>query len=86
MTTPTIVTYDSLKHDVEVSKLKKAQIQAKYGLPTAAATSRLLREAGLKIRPTRGPVFQLVGKPTDETVVLSDRTLQGDNVTNQSNY
>lgn len=65
MTTPTIVTYDSLKHDVEVSKLKKAQIQAKYGLPTAAATSRLLREAGLKIRPTRGPVFQLVGKPTE---------------------
>lgn len=84
MTNPAIVSYESLKHDVEVSKLKKAQIQAKYGLPTAAATSRLLREAGLKIRPTRGPVFQLVGKPTDETVTQDAPYSEG--VNHSNNY
>ena len=51
---------------------KKEEIAAKYSL-TTAATGRLLKEAGLKLKKTHKPTFKLVddtaNTPTSETIV-----------------
>lgn len=53
---------------------KKEEIAAKYSL-TAAATGRLLKEAGLKLKKTHKPTFTLVDDttvtPTTESVINS---------------
>lgn len=47
---------------------KKNQIADKYNL-TMAATGRLLKDAGLRIKKTHKPTFKLVEEPSTNTVV-----------------
>lgn len=49
------------------SGAKKNQIAEKYNL-TMAATGRLLKQAGLKIKKTHKPTFKLVEAPSAEAV------------------
>ncbi len=47
---------------------KKNQIATKYNL-TMAATGRLLKDAGLKIKKTHKPTYTLVDIPSTQEVV-----------------
>ena len=65
--TPLEIKYEDLKVLVQQGK-KKEEIAKHYNL-TMAATTRLLQEAKLKIRPLRRPVFKLVGGPDDPNAI-----------------
>lgn len=49
---------------------KKDEIAAKYNL-TSAATARLLKEAGLKIKKTHKPTFKLIEEDSQVAVVTA---------------
>lgn len=74
------IDFPTLKKQVD-DGWKREQIAEHWGL-TIAATRRLLKDANLRLRPTRYPVYELVGLETEDSVTDVTEEIIEDTVEN----